>query len=74
MPTPLFACRLLLLPTLLLLAACAGVRVSALDTQDYMAQRRGDVLTTGRLSASVGSPCRSPASSGCLRGSAALVP
>lgn len=54
MPTPLFACRLLLLPTLLLLAACAGVRVSALDTQDYMAQRRGDVLTTGRLSASVG--------------------
>lgn len=54
MPTPLFACRLLLLPALLLLAACAGVRVSALDTEDYMAQRRGDVLTTGRLSASVG--------------------
>ena len=54
MPTLLSACRLLLLPLLLLLAACAGVRVSALDTEDYMAQRRGDVLTTGRLSASVG--------------------
>lgn len=51
MPAPRL---LLLLPLLLLLGACAGVRVSALDSAEYMSQRRGDVLTTGRLSASVG--------------------
>lgn len=33
-------------------AGCAGVKVSSVSTQDYIAQRRGDVLTTGRLSAS----------------------
>ncbi|SSW66157.1 esterase/lipase family protein [Achromobacter agilis] len=36
----------------LLCAGCAGVKVSSVSTQDYIAQRRGDVLTTGRLSAS----------------------
>lgn len=35
-----------------LCAGCAGVKVSSVSTQDYIAQRRGDVLTTGRLSAS----------------------
>ncbi len=33
-----------------LLAGCAGVTVSAVSPRDYLAQRRGDVLTTGRLS------------------------
>ncbi len=46
--------RLLLLSVLLLLSACAGVRVSALDSAEYMAQRRSDVLTHGQWSASVG--------------------
>ena len=32
------------------LAACAGVQVSSMDTEKYMEQRRGDVLTSGRLS------------------------
>ena len=54
MPTLSFTRCVLLLPALLLLSACAGVRVSALDTDEYMSQRRGDVLTTGQLSASVG--------------------
>jgi pimeloyl-ACP methyl ester carboxylesterase len=35
-----------------LCAGCAGVKVSSVSTQDYIAQRRGDALTTGRLSAS----------------------
>lgn len=35
---------------LLALAGCAGVKVSSIDSQDYLAQRRGDVLTTGELS------------------------
>lgn len=39
---------------LLMLGGCAGVKVSALETRDYMSLRRGDVLTTGQLSASVG--------------------
>jgi pimeloyl-ACP methyl ester carboxylesterase len=34
-----------------LLAGCAGVKVSSTPTRDYMAQRRGDILTTGQLSA-----------------------
>ncbi|TBV11835.1 esterase/lipase family protein [Stutzerimonas kirkiae] len=34
----------------LLSSGCAGVKVSSLSTSDYMAQRRGDVLTTGTLS------------------------
>ncbi|WP_454694288.1 esterase/lipase family protein [Achromobacter aegrifaciens] len=37
---------------LLACAGCAGVKVSSVSTQDYIAQRRGDVLTTGQLSAS----------------------
>lgn len=30
---------------------CAGVKVATLSTEDYIAQRRGDVLTKGELSA-----------------------
>jgi triacylglycerol esterase/lipase EstA (alpha/beta hydrolase family) len=33
-----------------LLAGCAGVTVSSVSPTEYLAQRRGDVLTTGRLS------------------------
>jgi hypothetical protein len=44
------------LPTLLcaalLLAGCAGVQVGSISPAEYLAQRRGDVLTTGRLSTS----------------------
>ncbi|EIK52996.1 triacylglycerol lipase [Stutzerimonas stutzeri] len=43
-----------LLLLLLMLGGCAGVKVSALETRDYMSLRRGDVLSTGRLSTSVG--------------------
>lgn len=43
-----------LLLLLLMLGGCAGVKVSALETRDYMSLRRGDVLSTGQLSTSVG--------------------
>ncbi|RYJ59918.1 alpha/beta hydrolase [Pseudomonas songnenensis] len=39
---------------LLMLSGCAGVKVSALETRDYISLRRGDVLSTGQLSSSVG--------------------
>lgn len=32
------------------LGGCAGVKVSSLNTADYIAQRRGDVLSSGQLS------------------------
>lgn len=35
-----------------LLAGCAGVKVDSISPAEYLAQRRGDVLTTGRLSTS----------------------
>jgi pimeloyl-ACP methyl ester carboxylesterase len=45
-----------LLPAVLLaatlLAGCAGVKVGSISPADYLAQRRGDVLTTGKLSTS----------------------
>ncbi|HEX7867541.1 MAG TPA: alpha/beta hydrolase [Variovorax sp.] len=48
--------RFLSLPALLcaaaLLAGCAGVKVGSISPAEYLAQRRGDVLTTGRLSTS----------------------
>ena len=33
-------------------AGCAGVKVGSISPAEYLAQRRGDVLTTGRLSTS----------------------
>ncbi len=36
----------------LVLSGCAGVKVNAIKNDDYLALRRGDVLTTGNLSAS----------------------
>ena len=38
---------LFLLPVL---SGCAGVKVSTIDAEKYMEQRRGDVLTSGKLS------------------------
>ena len=35
---------------LLILSGCAGVRVSTIDAEKYMEQRRGDVLTSGKVS------------------------
>ena len=50
------ASRFLALPTLLcaalLLAGCAGVTVGSISPSEYLAQRRGDVLITGKLSTS----------------------
>ncbi|MDQ0072305.1 triacylglycerol esterase/lipase EstA (alpha/beta hydrolase family) [Variovorax boronicumulans] len=41
-----------LLCTALLLAGCAGVTVGSISPSEYLAQRRGDVLITGKLSTS----------------------
>ncbi|RYF56047.1 MAG: alpha/beta hydrolase, partial [Comamonadaceae bacterium] len=40
----------LLLALAWLLTGCAAVSVSTISPADYLAERRGDVLTTGRLS------------------------
>jgi triacylglycerol esterase/lipase EstA (alpha/beta hydrolase family) len=42
----------LLCAALLLLTGCAGVTVGSISPAEYLAQRRGDVLTTGKLSTS----------------------
>ncbi|MDZ4360101.1 MAG: alpha/beta hydrolase, partial [Variovorax sp.] len=41
-----------LLLALSLLTGCAGVTVGTISPAEYLAQRRGDVLTTGKLSSS----------------------
>ncbi len=38
----------------LLLSGCAGVKSVSVNTNDYMSQRRGDILTTGEMSSAVG--------------------
>jgi len=43
---------LMLLCGAALLAGCAGVQVGSISPAEYLAQRRGDVLTTGKLSTS----------------------
>ena len=45
----------LLCLALVCLSGCAGVKVSTLDTEQYMELRRGDVLTRGELSSYTGS-------------------
>lgn len=42
--------RLAALLALVLLTGCAGVTVTSISPAKYLAERRGDVLTTGRLS------------------------
>ena len=37
-----------------LLSGCAGVKSVSVSTNDYMSQRRGDILTTGEMSSAVG--------------------
>lgn len=39
---------------LLVLSGCAGVKTVSVSTNDYMSQRRGDILTTGEMSSAVG--------------------
>ncbi|MBR3880303.1 MAG: alpha/beta fold hydrolase [Mailhella sp.] len=46
---------LILCFVVLALSGCAGVKVSTIDTEHYMEQRRGDVLTSGELSSYTGS-------------------
>ncbi len=36
----------------LALTGCAGVKIATVSTEDYIAQRRGDILTSHKLSAS----------------------
>ncbi|MEN9397625.1 MAG: hypothetical protein RLZ81_2155, partial [Pseudomonadota bacterium] len=43
---------LLLLAIAALCAGCAGVKVRTVTAKDYVSERRGDVLTTGKLSTS----------------------
>lgn len=43
---------LLLLAIVALCAGCAGVKVQTVSAKDYVSERRGDVLTTGKLSTS----------------------
>ncbi|TLX64487.1 alpha/beta hydrolase [Stutzerimonas nosocomialis] len=49
---PLASRAWLLILSALCLCGCAGVKVNAIKNDDYLALRRGDVLTTGDLSAS----------------------
>ncbi|HZJ93946.1 MAG TPA: alpha/beta fold hydrolase [Thiopseudomonas sp.] len=45
---------LLILMSLIILSGCAGVKTVSVSTNDYMSQRRGDILTTGEISSAVG--------------------
>ena len=40
--------------SVILLSGCAGVKSVSVSTNDYISQRRGDILTTGELSSAVG--------------------
>jgi len=51
---PYYAKFSLLFCALLLLASCAGVKVSSISSSDYMALRRGDILTSHELSVYTG--------------------
>lgn len=44
----------LVLLLITLLSGCAGVKTVTVSTNDYVAQRRGDILTTGELSSAAG--------------------
>ena len=49
------AVQIFCLCLLFCLSGCTGVKVSTIDTEQYMEQRRGDVLTNGELSSYTGS-------------------
>ncbi len=46
----LYRSHFTLLLLLLFLTGCAGVKTVSVSTADYVSQRRGDILTTGKLS------------------------
>ncbi len=45
---------LIFILSFILLSGCAGVKTVSVSTNDYMSQRRGDILTTGEMSSAVG--------------------
>lgn len=51
-----YSARVLFITTLsfIFLSGCAGVKSVSVSTNDYMSQRRGDILTTGEMSSAVG--------------------
>lgn len=51
-----YSARVIFITTLsfILLSGCAGVKTVSVSTNDYMTQRRGDILTTGEMSSAVG--------------------
>lgn len=51
-----YSARVIFIITLsfILLSGCAGVKSVSVSTNDYMSQRRGDILTTGEMSSAVG--------------------
>ena len=51
-----YSARVIFITTLsfILLSGCAGVKTVSVSTNDYMSQRRGDILTTGEMSFAVG--------------------
>ena len=51
-----YSARVIFITTLsfILLSGCAGVKTVSVSTNDYMSQRRGDILTTGEMSSAVG--------------------
>ena len=51
---PRYSSLLISLFSLLLLSGCAGVKSVSVSTNDYMSQRRGDILTTGEMSSATG--------------------
>ena len=40
--------------SVIFLSGCAGVKTVSVSTNDYMSQRRGDILTSGEMSSAVG--------------------
>ena len=51
---PAWPTTALIMFSCILLSGCAGVKSVSVSTNDYMSQRRGDILTTGEMSSAVG--------------------
>ena len=51
---PAWRTTALIMFSCILLSGCAGVKSVSVSTNDYMSQRRGDILTTGEMSSAVG--------------------
>lgn len=50
MENPIKLKTLLLLLSLLIFSGCSSIKVQNQDSRDYISQKRGDILTTGKLS------------------------